>query len=105
MHILVGHVHAYERTHPVYLNATIPNGITYVTIGDGGNREGHANSYYAAPDWSAYRNGTQYGHGELTLHNKDKLSWKWFRNVDGAFVNMDEVNLCNTVYHPTVTSC
>lgn len=100
-----GHVHAYERTHPVFLNETIDNGIVYVTIGDGGNREGHANGYYAQPDWSAYRNGTQYGHGELQLHNRDKLTWKWFRNVDGEFINMDEVTICNTMFHKTVNDC
>jgi UDP-2,3-diacylglucosamine pyrophosphatase LpxH len=28
--VISGHIHAYERAHPVYQNLTIPNGITYV---------------------------------------------------------------------------
>ncbi len=102
--VFTGHVHAYERTYPVYQNETRSDGVVYVTIGDGGNKEGHADTYYDLPSWTAYRNGTQYGHGELTLWNKDKMTWKWFRNVDGEIIDKDEVNLCNTAFH-TVDEC
>ncbi len=102
--VFTGHVHAYERTYPVFQNETRSDGVVYITIGDGGNREGHANTYYEQPSWSAYRNGTQYGHGELNLWNKDKLTWRWFRNVDGSIVDKDEVSLCNTAFH-TVDDC
>jgi hypothetical protein len=35
-----GHVHAYERTHPMYRYKVDNCGPMYVTIGDGGNIEG-----------------------------------------------------------------
>ncbi|KAL3151843.1 hypothetical protein ABBQ38_012808 [Trebouxia sp. C0009 RCD-2024] len=35
-----GHVHAYERTHPVYDYNLDPCGAVHITIGDGGNSEG-----------------------------------------------------------------
>ena len=102
--VFTGHVHAYERTYPVFQNETRSDGVVYITIGDGGNKEGHADTYYDPPSWSAYRNGTQYGHGELSLWNKDKLTWRWFRNVDGEIVDKDEVHLCNIAFQ-AVDSC
>ncbi|DBA94256.1 TPA: hypothetical protein ACH3X1_001874 [Trebouxia sp. C0004] len=35
-----GHVHAYERTHPMYDYTIDPCGAVHITIGDGGNSEG-----------------------------------------------------------------
>lgn len=102
--VFTGHVHAYERTYPVFQNETRSDGVVYITIGDGGNREGHADGYKPQPSWSAYRNGSQYGHGELNLLSKDKLSWSWLRNVDGEVVGKDEIKLCNTAFH-TVDDC
>lgn len=98
--VFTGHVHAYERTYPVFKNETRADGVVYVTIGDGGNREGHAATYYEQPAWSAYRNGTQYGHGQLSLWSKDKLTWRWFRNVDGQIFSKDELLLCNSAFGP-----
>ena len=49
-----GHVHAYERTHPVYKYQLDTCGPIYVTIGDGGNIEG------------PYRRVLGKGRGELT---------------------------------------
>lgn len=96
--VMTGHVHAYERTHPVFQNQTVSDGVMYVTIGDGGNSEGHAISYSDAPVWSAYRNGTQYGHAELAILSKDKMEWRWMRNVDGLMISHDDVVLCNTAF-------
>lgn len=62
--VICGHVHAYERTHPVYRDAVdYKNGITYIVVGDAANYEEHAADYLPKPVWSAYRNGTQYGSG------------------------------------------
>jgi len=95
--VFAGHVHAYERTHSVYKNATDPKGVVYINIGDAGNAEGHSTQYYEpAPSWSAYRNGTQYGHGELTVISATQARWTWLRNVDGEYVNKDELTLTNT---------
>jgi hypothetical protein len=93
--VLAGHVHAYERTYPVYQNNTVADGVTYITIGDGGNKEGHATDYHDPPAWSAYRNGTQYGHGELHVLNAEKMIWTWNRNVDGEIIFKDSVTICN----------
>ncbi|KXZ43141.1 hypothetical protein GPECTOR_100g13 [Gonium pectorale] len=40
-----GHVHAYERTHPMYKYQPDTCGPIYVTIGDGGNVEGPYRNY------------------------------------------------------------
>jgi acid phosphatase type 7 len=96
--VFSGHVHALERSYPTYKDVVdSANGITYINIGDAGNAEGHANSYYTpSPEWSAFRDGTQYGHGELTIHNSTHAYWGWIRNVDGEAVHTDSLWLCNT---------
>jgi hypothetical protein len=95
--VIAGHVHAYERSWPVYKNETVSDGIVYIVIGDGGNREGHASTYSdPQPSWSAYRNGTQYGHGEISLWDQNKMTWRWMRNVDGEVISKDEIVLCNS---------
>jgi Iron/zinc purple acid phosphatase-like protein C len=51
-----GHVHGYERTNPMFDFASIEGGVTYVTIGDAGNREGHAGPWLLpTPEWSVHR--------------------------------------------------
>ena len=99
--VFSGHVHAYERSYPVYKNITDKYAPVYITIGDGGNLEGHDNQYYEQPKWSAYRNGTQYGHGILTLLDKNRLLWKWYRNNDGQLIFKDELLLCNSIFGNT----
>jgi predicted phosphodiesterase len=96
--VFSGHIHAYERTYPVYRNQTDIYGTVYITIGDGGNLEGHDDKYYEQPKWSVFRNGTQYGYGTITLLDKNRLLWKWYRNIDKQIVFKDEVILCNNVY-------
>ena len=93
--VISGHVHAYERTYPVYANQTMKYGTTYISIGNGGNIEGLDNNYYPQPSWSAFRNGTQYGHGKLTLLNDKQMVWRWYRNVDGQLIFKDEVIINN----------
>lgn len=82
--VISGHVHAYERSHPVYRNSSGPGvrGPTYIVVGDGGNREGHASRYIPGvpPTWSAFRNGTAFGHGRLTLVNETHMLWEWMKN-------------------------
>jgi len=91
-----GHVHAYERTHPVFLNKTDDFGTVYITVGDGGNLEGHSKNFNEQPSWSAFRNGTDYGFGTITLLNPNKLQWKWFRNQDNQMIYRDSVYICNS---------
>jgi predicted phosphodiesterase len=96
--VFSGHVHAYERTYPVYRNSTNGYGTVYITIGDGGNLEGHDNEYYDQPAWSAFRNGKQYGHGILTLFDKNELQWRWYRNKDEMLIFDDDVSLSNSIF-------
>jgi Icc-related predicted phosphoesterase len=93
--VISGHVHAYERTYPVYKNQTMKYAPTYISIGDGGNLEGLDNKYYSKPDWSAFRNGTQYGHGKLTLLDEKKMIWRWYKNDDKQLIFRDEVIINN----------
>eukprot|EP00667_Euglena_gracilis_P011568 EG_transcript_11834 len=81
--VFSGHVHNYERTHPVYRNGTAPGAPTYLTVGDGGNREGPALGWRAQPEWSAFRLDQEedplriFGHGRVEVHNGTHLHFKW----------------------------
>jgi len=92
-----GHVHDYERTYPVYKNYTDHGGPIYVTIGNAGNLEGLDNKYYEQPNWSAFRNGTEYGYGTLTIINKNFMFWKWYINNGKEMIPRDEVLIKNTI--------
>jgi len=91
-----GHVHDYERTYPVYRNETDIHGPVYITIGNAGNLEGLDNKYYDEPKWSAFRNGTDYGYGMLTIINKKTLLWRWYINDGKQMLPRDKLLLCNS---------
>jgi 3',5'-cyclic AMP phosphodiesterase CpdA len=85
-----GHVHAYERTSPIYKNETVScGGTVYITVGDGGNREEFATPWvtpetpapplYDQPEWSLRREFA-YGHGTFRLYNATHAEWLWFQN-------------------------
>jgi hypothetical protein len=80
-----GHVHAYERSKPVYQNTPMADGTapTYIVLGDGGNREGLAPDYLAQPAWSDFREGTRYGHSKITFVNITHALWQWFPDASG----------------------
>ena len=102
--VLAGHVHAYERTTRVFNNRTVApgaigaagHGPTYITVGDGGNREGHYEDWLpgldgaARPEWSVVRK-SEFGHGKLTIANATHARWTWHRVLDGFKVVADEV--------------
>jgi hypothetical protein len=80
--VFAGHVHAYERSLPSFNLQPNNAGPVYVTIGDGGNREGLYTSWISPqPSWSAFRD-SQYGHGELRIENATHALWQWMRNAD-----------------------
>ncbi|KAF7147914.1 hypothetical protein RHSIM_Rhsim03G0076800 [Rhododendron simsii] len=80
--VYAGHVHAYERFTRVYDKKEDPCGPVYVTIGDGGNREGLAMSYEKpSPSISLYREPS-FGHGRLRIVNNTHAYWSWHRNND-----------------------
>jgi hypothetical protein len=88
--VFTGHVHAYERNHRAYNNKRDPNGPVYITIGDGGNREGLASKWLAQTPVSAYRMAT-YGHGEITLVNATHVHWGWHTNPDAEDQTEDDL--------------
>ena len=87
--MFAGHVHAYERSFPVYKQKKDRCGVTYINIGDGGNREGLASKYLKRPSWSAYREAS-FGHGILKVVNSTHLKWEWHRDQDGERTVSDE---------------
>lgn len=88
--LFAGHVHAYERTVAVLNQAPDKSGYTEINIGDGGNREGPASSYYDQPAWSAYREAS-FGHGRLQVVNSSHAQWTWHRNQDNEPVPADDI--------------
>ena len=64
----------------------------HIVIGDGGNREGLADTYdEPQPEWSAYREAS-FGSGTLDLLNATHALWRWHRNQDSQAVVSDEVS-------------
>jgi hypothetical protein len=80
--VINGHVHAYERTHPVsHGGLDLSHGIPHITVGDGGNREHFATPWVEEqPPWSALREYA-YGWGTLEL-NQSHMVWSFLRNND-----------------------
>ena len=80
--VFAGHVHSYQRTHPVYRDQRRAEGDApfYVVVGDGGNHEGLHSDWMPRTPWSAFRNGTSYGHGRLRIYNDSVARWQWLPN-------------------------
>ena len=36
---------------------------------------GHSILYSVKPEWSAFRNGTQFGHGQIKVIDEQKIEW------------------------------
>ena len=82
--VLQGHVHAYERTYPVYNNKLNPCGSVYLNLGDGGNYEGPYASWRQPADvWSAFREGS-FGIGELEIFSESAAKYQWHRTACGS---------------------
>jgi hypothetical protein len=62
----------------------------YITIGDGGNREGLAAKWLAQTPVSAFRQAT-FGHGELVVVNASAAVWSWHTNPDAESKTEDEL--------------
>ncbi|KAB2631554.1 purple acid phosphatase 22-like [Pyrus ussuriensis x Pyrus communis] len=89
--VFAGHVHAYERFTRVYNNKADPCGPVYMTIGDGGNREGLALKFEnPASPLSLYREPS-FGHGRLRVLNETHAFWGWHRNNESNSVVKDQV--------------
>nr|GMD44443.1 probable purple acid phosphatase 20 [Ipomoea batatas] len=89
--VFAGHVHAYERFTRVYKEEANDSGPLYITIGDGGNREGLATKYIdPQPKISLFREAS-FGHGELEVLNGSHARWTWHRNDDNVGVVADSI--------------
>lgn len=102
--LFAGHVHAYERTHGVYKGSRDDcRGTTYVTIGDGGNREGLYDTWQEpAAEWVDFRNGSKYGRGDLLVANDTHLHWQW---IPSNAVDDDPQDHAWITNPHTVTAC
>lgn len=89
--VFAGHVHAYERFTRVYNNKADPCGPIYITIGDGGNREGLASEYKKPQSELSLFREASFGHGELGVYNATHTHWSWHRNQDDESVVSDEI--------------
>ncbi|KAL5806596.1 hypothetical protein ACOSQ4_029329 [Xanthoceras sorbifolium] len=88
--VFAGHVHAYERFTRIYDNKADPCGPVYITIGDGGNREGLALKFKEpVSPLSLYRESS-FGHGRLKILNETRAHWSWHRNNESNSVMADE---------------
>ncbi|XP_021764751.1 probable purple acid phosphatase 20 [Chenopodium quinoa] len=95
-----GHVHAYERFARVYNGTANKCGPVYITIGDGGNREGLATKYTVSkPDISLFREAS-FGHGQLQVVNSTHAQWTWHRNEDDQPITSDSVWLTSLISDP-----
>eukprot|EP01060_Flectonema_neradi_P004288 TRINITY_DN1278_c0_g1_i1.p1 TRINITY_DN1278_c0_g1~~TRINITY_DN1278_c0_g1_i1.p1 ORF type:complete len:435 (+),score=97.45 TRINITY_DN1278_c0_g1_i1:40-1344(+) len=78
--LFCGHVHAYERSHPVYNYKPTQGAMIEINIGDGGNREvleaDPADWRQPQPDWSAFRQN-KFGHGRFHVYNTTHAHWSW----------------------------
>ncbi|KAK2995582.1 hypothetical protein RJ640_000058 [Escallonia rubra] len=101
--VFAGHVHAYERFTRVYKGDANNCAPAYITIGDGGNREGLASNSMdpctyrfidPQPQISVFREAS-FGHGELEVVNATHAMWAWHRNDDDESVVSDTFWLRN----------
>ncbi|OQU78718.1 probable purple acid phosphatase 20 isoform X2 [Sorghum bicolor] len=98
--VFAGHVHAYERFKRVYAGKEDPCAPVYVTIGDGGNREGLADKYIdPQPAISVFREAS-FGHGRLEVVNATHALWTWHRNDDDEPVVADQVWINSLAANP-----
>jgi len=81
----VGHIHAYERTTPMYQGAVVPDGVVTIINGNGGTKESdhHHNWVKPHPPWSVAR-FTHFGIGVATVYNSSTLHWQMIRASDNS---------------------
>ena len=87
--IFTGHVHSYERSHPVNNNQIDDaNGITHFNVGDAG--ASLYTSWLKTPAWSAFHKAS-FGHGTFQIYNATTAEWRWFENANGVTQVSDSV--------------
>ncbi|XP_030494692.2 probable purple acid phosphatase 20 [Cannabis sativa] len=99
--VFSGHVHAYERFARVYNDKADKCGPIYITIGDGGNREGLASEYIdPKPEISIFREAS-FGHGQVEFLNGSHAQWTWHRNQDDVAIASDSFWFTSLSFDPS----
>merc|ERR1712127_634863 len=80
--VMSGHAHGYSRSKGVAYGLVKATAPIHITVGEGGNREGHSRSYNndMPEDWIAKRDITEFGFGTMEFLNATHAEWKWIRN-------------------------
>ena len=101
--LFCGHVHAYERSYPVYNGTVTPGAMLEINIGDGGNREllGDDDWLPTQPAWSAFRHNG-FGHGIVQTLNSTHAVWTWHRIHTPEQVVSDTVKIVKNSFLGTV---
>ena len=104
--VLNGHVHAYERSKPVFNYAEDACGPVHIVVGDGGNYEGPYGEGWIEPQpgFSAFREGS-FGAGSLLIHNDTHATWEWRRTTcvanttasNSYFERSGDASTCRTI--------
>lgn len=97
--VLAGHVHAYERSYPVYNERVRKDGIIYVVLGGGGNREGLASTFIEPqPAWSAFRQA-HYGFGLFRAVNATHGVIESYENREHGNASLQDSAWVTTTKH------
>ena len=82
--VMNGHVHAYERSFPVYNNTMNPCGAVHLVLGDAGNYK-NADVPWNMPQksWSAFREAS-FGVASLTILSSTTANITWHRHACGS---------------------
>jgi len=91
-----GHIHAYERTCPMFNFTCVQGGTTYVLMGMAGKTldDQGWSANFTAPDWSIYRNQIDYGHTRFSVTN-DLLKFEFVGN-DGTILDQFNITKSST---------
>eukprot|EP00163_Fabomonas_tropica_P017428 TRINITY_DN3097_c0_g1_i1.p1 TRINITY_DN3097_c0_g1~~TRINITY_DN3097_c0_g1_i1.p1 ORF type:complete len:552 (-),score=110.00 TRINITY_DN3097_c0_g1_i1:7-1662(-) len=90
--VLTGHVHAYERTFPVYKSEVAgtveqPKAPIYIVCGASGSKEQLMDGFKPTPAWSAAHNGAVFGYGTISVSNTSALTWQYFDNDNNQVID------------------
>jgi len=75
--VFSGHVHAYERTVPIYKGVENQKGPVYITNGAGGTQEGLADEWIDAAEWTAFRQSESWGLGLIKIYNSTHMTYEF----------------------------
>uniref|UniRef100_A0A0E0MJN6 Purple acid phosphatase n=1 Tax=Oryza punctata TaxID=4537 RepID=A0A0E0MJN6_ORYPU len=104
--VFSAHIHAYERFTRIYDNEANSQGPMYITIGDGGNEDGHSDKFiedHELAHLSEFRE-MSFGHGKLRIVSETKAIWTWHRN-DDQHATVRDVVLLESLTAAKTTSC